>query len=108
LAAVKACPSNGLTILGDRHGRPIGRASLTEIIKKARGLAGLPEDCKPHGLRKSMLVRMSHNGASTKEMQSISGHRSTKEIERYSEDANRQVLAFSAVEKMTKKGTPSV
>jgi Phage integrase family len=108
LAAIKACPSNGLTILGDRHGRRISRAALTEIIKKARELAGLPPGCKPHGLRKSMLVRMSHNGASTKEMQSISGHRTTKEIERYSEDANRQVLAFSALSKMSKKGTPSV
>jgi hypothetical protein len=55
-----------------------------------------------------MLVRMSYNGASTKEMQAISGHRTTKEIERYSDDANRQVLAFGAVSKMTKKGTPSV
>jgi hypothetical protein len=108
-AAIKACPSSGLTIIGDlRHGRPIGRPALTEIIRKARELAGLPSDCKPHGLRKSMLVRMSHNGASTKEMQSISGHRSTKEIERYTDDANRQVLAFAAVDKMTKKGTTSV
>jgi integrase len=109
LAAIKACPSNGLTILGDRrHGRPIKRAALTELVTKARALAGLPPDCKPHGLHKSMLVRMSYNGASTKEMQAISGHRTTKEIERYSDDANRQVLAFGAVSKMTKKGTPSV
>jgi hypothetical protein len=108
LAAIKACPSSGLTILADRDGRPIKRPALTELIKKARELAGLPSQCKPHGLRKSMLVRMAHNGASTKEMQSISGHRTTKEIERYSEDANRQVLAFGAVSKMTKKGTPSV
>jgi integrase len=62
----------------------------------------------PHGLRKSMLVRMAHNGASTKEMQSISGHRSSKEIERYSVDANQAILARSALSKMTKKGTPSV
>jgi hypothetical protein len=109
LAAVKACPSSGLTIIGDlRHGRPVGRSTLTDIIKKARGLAGLPDDCKPHGLRKSMLVRMSHNGATTKEMQAVSGHLTTKEIERYTDDANRQVLAFAAVSKMTKRGTPSV
>jgi hypothetical protein len=108
LAAVKACPSSGLTIIGDRHGRPVGRSALTEIIKRARELAGLPDDCKPHGLRKSMLVRMSHNGATTKEMQAVSGHLTTKEIERYTDDANRQVLAFAALSKMTKKGTPSV
>ena len=108
MAAIKAYPSNGPAIIGDRAGRPIGRTALTALVTKARRLAGLPEDCKPHGLRKSMLVRMSHNGATTKEMQSVSGHLTTKEIERYSEDANRQVLAFAAVSKMTKKRTPSV
>jgi hypothetical protein len=55
-----------------------------------------------------MLVRMAENGATTKEMQSISGHRSTKEIERYVIDANQASLARSALPKMTKKGTPSV
>jgi integrase len=108
MAAIKAYRSNGLTLIGDRHGRPISRPSLTELISKAVRLAGLPPRCVPHGLRKSMLVRMAHNGASTKEMQSISGHRSSKEIERYSVDANQELLARSALSKMTKKGTPSV
>ena len=83
MAAIKAYSSNGLTLIGDRHGRPISRSSLTDLIKKAVGLAGLPTRCVPHGLRKSMLVRMAENNATTKQMQSISGHRSTKEIERY-------------------------
>ena len=108
MAAIKAYSSNGLTLIGDRHGRPISRSSLTELIGKAVRFAGLPRRCVPHGLRKSMLVRMAHNGASTKEMQSISGHRSSKEIERYSVDANQAILARSALSKMTKKGTPSV
>jgi integrase len=108
MAAIKEFKFNGLTLIGDRQGRPISRSALTELIKKAVSLAGLPAHCVPHGLRKSMLVRMAENEATTKEMQSISGHRSTKEIERYVIDANQASLARSALPKMTKKGTPSV
>jgi integrase len=108
MAAIKAFKSNGLTLIGDRHGRPISRSALTELIGKAVQLAGLPPRCKPHGLRKSMLVRMAENEATTKEMQSISGHRSTKEIERYVIDANQASLARLALPKMTKRRTPSV
>jgi integrase len=108
MAAIRAFKSNGLTLIGDRNGRPIARAALTELMRKAVKLAGLPSRCVPHGLRKSMLVRMSHNEATTKEMQSISGHRSTKELERYTIDANQARLARSALSKMTKRRTPSV
>jgi hypothetical protein len=35
LAALKSGPSNGLTLIGDKHGRPITRASLTRLIRDA-------------------------------------------------------------------------
>jgi site-specific recombinase XerD len=61
-AAMAAGPSNGLALIGDRHGRPIGRDSLTGLIKRAAKAAGLKAECKPHGLRKAQMRRLAEGG----------------------------------------------
>src|SRR6266699_1375263 len=40
-AAMKAGPAKGMNLIGDEHGRPIGRAALTALIKRAAKSAGL-------------------------------------------------------------------
>lgn len=103
LDAIKAVPANGLTVIGDRHGRPIQRRTLTKMLKAACAAAGLPKDCVPHGLRKAILVRLAEAGASAKELAAISGHRSTKLLDHYTRAANQAVLASNAMARLTPK-----
>jgi len=52
-------------------------------MAKAAKKAGLPAECKAHGLRKTLLRRLAEAGRSTKQIAAMSGHKSLKEIERY-------------------------
>jgi len=96
--AIKAGPVLGIYLIGeDRTGRPITRASLTRLMKRAAHLAGLPAKCVPHGLRKAILRRLAEHGASAKQIASVSGHETLREIERYTRAANQAALSRSAI-----------
>jgi integrase len=97
--ALNAGPVVGMQhIITDARGRPL--RALTELIEKAVQAAGLPPHCVPHGLRKAALRRLSEHQATTKEIAAVSGHRSLKEIERYTARADQARLAQSAVAKL--------
>jgi len=100
MAAIKAAPAKGLTLIGDAHGRAIQRATLTLMMRKAVALAGLPEHCLPHGLRKAIMRRLAESGSSAKEIAAISGHRTLKEIERYTAAADQVRLSKAAMAKL--------
>ena len=91
-AAIKAAPAKGVTLIGDANGRPIKRATLTLLMRKAALSAGLPGRCVPHGLRKAIMRRLAEHGSSAKEIAAISGHRSLREIERYTAEARLKFL----------------
>jgi integrase len=86
-----------LFLICDQKGRPIRRETLTRLIKNAAKAAGLPPKCLPHGLRKAALRRLAERGSTTKEIASVSGHRSLKEIERYTEKASKAILSQAAI-----------
>lgn len=95
--AIKAGPSNGIYIIGDAAGRPISSSALTQAISKAVRLAGLPKECVAHGLRKAMLRKLAEFSATTKGIQAVSGHKTLKEVERYTIQANQARLAVIAM-----------
>jgi enterobacteria phage integrase len=101
IAAIKAAPAKGVTLIGDANGRPIKRATLTLIMRKAVESAGLPTRCVAHGLRKAIMRRLAESGSSTKEIAAISGHRTLKEIERYTAAADQVRLSKGAMAKLT-------
>jgi integrase len=105
-AVLKAGPANGLNLIGDSSGRPIGRAALTLLIKRATSAAGLPAECVPHGLRKSQMRRLAESGASAKQIAAVSGHKTLQEIERYTAAADQKQLSRGAMAKL--KRHPSV
>jgi integrase len=107
IAAIKAMPAKGVTLIGDANGRPIKRATLTLIMKKAVESAGLPTRCVAHGLRKAIMRRLAESGSSAKEIAAISGHRTLKEIERYTAAADQVRLSKGAMAKLrgTKRRT---
>jgi integrase len=102
-AAMKAGPSKGLSLIGDRHGRPISRDALTELVKRAANAAGLPPKCLPHGLRKSSMRRLAEGGASAKEIASVSGHKTLREVERYTAAADQKRLSQGAIAKLKRE-----
>jgi integrase len=95
--SIKAGPSKGFYLIGDKNGRPITRRTLTDLISAAAKAAGLPSECVAHGLRKAALRRLAEHGATSKEMQAVSGHKSLTEIERYTQQADQQRLARAAI-----------
>jgi len=95
--SIKAGPSKGVYLIGDKNGRPINRRTLTVLISVATKAAGLPSECVAHGLRKAALRRLAEHGATSKEMQAISGHKSLAEIERYTQQADQRRLARAAI-----------
>jgi len=61
--------------------------------------AGLPQ-CSAHGLRKATATRLAEAGASSQEIMAITGHKSLKEVERYTHAASKPLLASSAMSKL--------
>jgi integrase len=100
--ALKACPANGLNLIGDEAGRPINHAQLLRLMKRAAKDAGLPAQCLPHGLRKAQMRRLAEHGASAKQIAAISGHKTLREVERYTAAADQRRLAQSAIAKLPK------
>jgi site-specific recombinase XerD len=71
-------------------------------------VAGLPKDCVAHGLRKAALRRVAEHGSTVKQMQAVSGHRTLREIERYTQQADQQRFAKAPIGLPPDKGeTPS-
>jgi integrase len=95
--SIKAGPSKGVYLVGDENGRPITRRSLTVLISTAVKGAGLSSECVAHGLRKAALRRLAEHGATAKQIQAVSGHKSLAEIERYTQRADQQRLAKAAI-----------
>ena len=90
----------------------LGRIDLTPLaipftvdgfsgwMRDAISNAGLPLDCKPHGLRKAAGRLLAEAGATAKMIMSILGHTTLAEAERYTEEADQAGLAEDAVTKL--------
>lgn len=97
LKSLKAWGSRGVLLIGRDDGRAIRDERLSVIVMKAAAKAGLPGRCKPHGLRKAMMRRLAEQGESAKRIAAVSGHKTLKEIERYTAAADQAQLAQSAI-----------
>jgi integrase len=97
--ALKAGPVVGMHhLLTKTNGRPL--RGISRFIERAAERAGLPPHCVAHGLRKAALRRLAEAGSTTKELAAMSGHRSLKELQLYTEHADQALLAQSAVAKL--------
>jgi enterobacteria phage integrase len=105
-ASIAACPSRGPTLIG-YNGRPISSQALSALIQRAANAAGLPPKCKAYGLRKSHMRRLAEYGSSSKEIASMSGHRTLREIERYTAKADQTKLARVAVARIPVSNHPA-
>jgi integrase len=103
--AMRAYPANGLALIGDANGKPMTRSGLSQFMRKAIAAAGLPGKCKSHGLRKAAMRRLAEAGMSEKQIAAVSGHKTLREIERYTAAADQRRLARDALTKPRTKLT---
>jgi len=94
-----ATPSEHLTFLVTTTGKPYGGNAFTEQFRNWCDAAGLPQRCKPHGLRKAACRRLAEAGCSANEIMAISGHATMKELVRYTAAADQARLARNAMAK---------
>jgi integrase len=97
--AMRAYPAKGIVLIGDQNGSPISGVGLSEFMKRAIEAAGLPGKCKPHGLRKATLRRLAEAGRTEKQIAAVSGHKTLREIERYTAAADQRRLARDAMKR---------
>ena len=79
-------------------GKPFSVAGFGNRFRKWCDEAGLPH-CSAHGLRKAGSARLAELGASDREIMAITGHQTSKEVDRYTKGARQKTLAASAMEK---------
>ncbi|MGY4253645.1 hypothetical protein ACVI1L_000713 [Bradyrhizobium sp. USDA 4516] len=89
-----------LTYLCTEYGRPRSKKGLGNDFAGWVKAAGLPDNCRLHGLKKSGLRRRAEARNTTHELMAFSGHRTLAEVQRYTEEANKKLLADSGAAKM--------
>jgi integrase len=92
-----ATPSEHLTFLVGKSGKPYSPSAFSHQFRAWCDEAGLPPRCVAHGLRKAACRRLAEAGCSASEIAAISGHKTLKEIERYTKAADQERLARSAM-----------
>ena len=103
-AALRAGPTSGFYLIGaESNGRPLSTAAVSNIVSRAARVAGLPPDCVTHGLRKAQITRLAESGASAKEIVSVSGHKTLREIERYTAAADQKGLSRAAMARLNRE-----
>jgi integrase len=104
-AVLDASPLGNMTFLMTEWGRPFTAAGFGNWFMDQCDAAGL-DGCSAHGLRKATCRRLAEAGCTAHEIMSISGHKTLKEVTRYTSAVDRRELAKSAMAK-TGSGTSS-
>jgi integrase len=101
-AAIEAMPADRLTFITTARGEPFSPHSFTNWFRGRCREAGLR--LSVHGLRKAVCCRLAEAGCTEKEIGAITGHKTLRMLQRYTEAADQKNLARAAIERLT---TPS-
>ena len=96
LQVLRGVPKTNLTFLLTPNGKPYSAQTLSQWFGKRCREAGLP-NCSAHGLRKLAATRLANAGASMEHIKSATGHRTHKEVERYTKAASQTLLNDQAL-----------
>lgn len=97
---IEAGPCGELTFLVTEFGRPFTSNGFGNWFRKKCDEAGLPQ-CSAHGLRKAAASKLAEIGCSEFEIMAITGHKTSKEVTRYTQAANQKIRANSAMRKLS-------
>lgn len=102
-ASLATVPSNQMQFLLHKLGVGYTAAGFGNWFKAACRVAGLPH-CSAHGLRKSAATRLADAGCTESQIQAITGHVTSKEVQRYTRKRNQRLLASDALAKIGTDG----
>jgi enterobacteria phage integrase len=108
LALLAVAERDHVTIVNTHYGRPFTVDGFGQWMRDAITSAGLPLDCKPHGLRKAAGRRLAEAGCSANEIMSVLGHKSLAEAERYTREADQEKLATAALLKLERRNVNGI
>jgi len=106
-AIIAATPVGHLTLLVTQTGKSYGANDFSEMFRSWCDAAGLPQHCVFHGLRKAACTRLADAGCTAHEIAAISGHKTLKEVERYTKGADQARLARAAMERIGNESVKS-
>lgn len=98
--ALDAYKMQHIVIINTEYGKPFTVDGFSGWMRDAISKAGLPLECKPHGLRKAAGRMLAEAGATAKMIMAVLGHTTLAEAERYTEEADQAGLAEDAVIKL--------
>jgi integrase len=93
---VEAAARGQLTYLTTGAGKPFTAAGFGNWFRECCEQAGLP-NCSAHGLRKAAARRLAEAGCSAHQIAAVTGHKTLKEVERYTRAAEQKRLAEAAI-----------
>jgi integrase len=98
-AAIDGTPHHHLTFLTTDKGAPFTGDGFGHWFRDMCDEAGI-NMLAAHGLRKAACRRLAEAGCTEKEIAAISGHKTLREVARYTESANKTLLAQAATRKL--------
>jgi len=96
-AELASVPADRLTFLTTEAGRPFTPDGFGNWFADRIREAGITKGCSAHGLRKACARRLAEAGCSAHEIASMTGHRSLREVERYTRAADQVRLSDNAI-----------
>jgi integrase len=99
-AALDATKRSHVTIINTEFGRPFTVDGFSGFMRDAMTAAGLPLDCRPHGLRKTLGRRLADADVSVHDIQATLGHTTLTQAENYTKESNRRRGGQRAVMKL--------
>jgi integrase len=97
-----ATQNKHLTFLVTDFGKPFTAAGFGNWFRQVCNEAGL-STCAAHGLRKAASRRLAEAGCTAHQIMAITGHKTLKEVTRYTESVDRGALAVEAMQKLGKR-----
>ncbi|MBV6656802.1 MAG: tyrosine-type recombinase/integrase [Devosiaceae bacterium] len=100
MEVIEASPTGELTFLVTEFNRPFSAKGFGNRFRKWCNDAGL-KHCSIHGLRKAAAARLAELGCTEQEIMAITGHRTSKEVTRYTRAARQKTRAESALRRIS-------
>lgn len=85
------------------HGKPYTVDGFGNWFARKVADAGLPDNCRAHGLRKAMSRRLAESGATNQQGRAVTGHKTDREFTRYAAKANKGAMADEAMANVSKR-----
>jgi integrase len=89
-AALAKAPREHVTVINTEFGKPFTIDGFSGFMRDAMKAAGLPLDCKPHGLRKTLGRLLADAGTSAHDIMAALGHTTLAQAEKYTREADRR------------------